>query len=159
MYLDSLEFLEEEREAWAPFEALLALSDDALTSPVEAAHGWSGRDLMGHLLSGLDISLRAARELAVDETAPSIAAYDRDWEERGGDVINAEHLATWAAVPLDELREQFASLPGELRGTLTVVPEARWLKHPTHFASFRSETLEHYEDHVADLEAILAAAT
>lgn len=159
MYMDSLEFLEEEREAWAPFEALLALSDEALTAPVEAAHGWSGRDLMGHMLAWQDVSLRAARELAVDETTPTFAAIDRDWEARGGDIVNAELQATWAALPLAELRERFASVPGELRGTLTVVPESRWLKHPTHFESFRGETLEHYEDHVADLKAILAAAT
>ena len=29
MYLDALEFLEEERDAWRPFEALADLTDDA----------------------------------------------------------------------------------------------------------------------------------
>ena len=51
MYLDSLEFLEEERDAWQPFEALADLTDAQLTIPVEGAHGWSGRELMGHLLA------------------------------------------------------------------------------------------------------------
>ena len=47
MYLDALSFLEDERETFRPFEALLDLSDEQLDQPVEAAGGWSGRDLMG----------------------------------------------------------------------------------------------------------------
>ena len=61
-------------------------------------------------------------------------------------------------MPLDDLRARFRSQPGELRGTLTVVPETRWIKHPTHMKSFNDETIDHYRDHVADLEAILASA-
>ena len=33
MYLDSLEFLEEERDAWAPYEALAGLTDEQLAVP------------------------------------------------------------------------------------------------------------------------------
>ena len=50
MYVDALSFLEDEREAWRPYEALDQLSDAQLEEPVEAAHGWSGRDLIGHLI-------------------------------------------------------------------------------------------------------------
>ena len=39
-----------------------------------------------------------------------------------------------------------------------MVPEARWIKHPTHMESFNQETIDHYRDHVDDLAAILAAA-
>src|SRR5262245_44587627 len=67
MYLDALEFLDEEREAWAPFEALGSLSDEQLDAPVEAAHGWSGRQLMGHLLGWQDNAMAVAKELAVGE--------------------------------------------------------------------------------------------
>jgi hypothetical protein len=158
MYLDALEFLEEEHDAWAPFEALADLPDAALERPVEAAHGWSGRDLMAHLLAWQAVSLDAARELAVGETSPTIARVDADWDARGGEVVNAEIQATWADLPLDELRARFRSQPGELRGTLTVVPETRWIKHPTHMASFNGETVDHYREHVDDLAAILAAA-
>jgi hypothetical protein len=38
------------------------------------------------------------------------------------------------------------------------VPETRWLKHAKNLESFREETIEHYEEHVDDLRAILAAA-
>ena len=158
MYLDALEFLEEEHDAWAPFEALADLSDAALERPVEAAHGWSGRDLMAHLLAWQAVSLDVARELAVSEASPTIARVDADWDARGGDVVNAEIQADWSALPLDELRARFRSQPGELRGTLTVVPETRWIKHPTNMASFNQETIDHYRDHVDDLAAILAAA-
>ena len=158
MYLDALEFLEEEREAWAPFEALSNLSDDQLSVPLEAAHGWSGRALMGHLTAYQEIAVQVATELAVNESSPTMARVEADWELRGGDVVNAEVDAAWAALPIGELRERFRTVPGQLRGYLTVVPETRWLKHPQHQRFFYEETTEHYEDHRADLEAVLAAA-
>lgn len=158
MYLDSLEFLEEERDAWRPFEPLADLTDAQLGRPVAGAHGWSGRDLKGHLLAWQGIALQIATELAVNETSPTIARVDADWETRGGEVVNAEIDATWAAVPLADLRERFRTQPGELRGYLTVVPEARWLKHAEHLHTIHEETIGHYEDHAADLKAVLAAA-
>ncbi len=158
MYTDSLEFLEEERDAWQPFEALADLSDAQLALPTHAASGWSGRELMGHLLAWQGIALRIATELAVNETSATIERTDADWEARGGDVINAELDATWAAMPLADLRETFRTQPGELRGFLTVVPESRWLKHAVHLEKLREETTGHYEEHQRDLEAVLAAA-
>lgn len=158
MYLDALEFLEEEREGWRPFEALADLSDEQLTTPVADAHDWSGRQLMAHLVSGHEIALAVATELAINETSPARERADHDWDTRGGDVVNAEIDARWAALPMVDVRDRFASLPGQLRGYLTVVPEARWLKHPDFQRFFLSETTTHYEDHVADLTAIRAAA-
>jgi hypothetical protein len=157
MYLSALEFLEEERDAWRPFEALDGLTDEQLERPVEAAHGWSGRDLMGHLAVWLELSLAVARELAVGETSPALARTEADWAA-GGDAMNERMRLEWAALPLAEVRARFRDVPGELRGTLTVVPEARWLKHQTHMETFVAETIEHYADHEADLAAILAAA-
>ena len=74
MYLDAMEFLEEEREAWRPYEALLELTDAQLERPVDAVRGWSGRDLMVHLLAWLDFTLAAAKELAVREDSPTLEA-------------------------------------------------------------------------------------
>ena len=158
MYLDALEFLEEERDGWAPFERLSELTDDQLAVDVEAAHGWSGRDLMAHLLAWQSLALKAATELAVDDASASIARADADWEARGGEAINAELTAAWAERSMDDLRSTFASLPGELRGTLTVVPEARWLKHADRLRWFTDETIDHYREHLGDLEAILETA-
>ena len=156
MYLDAMEFLEEERDAWAPYEELADLTDEQLTAEVEGAHGWNGRDLMAHMLAWQGVALDAAKELAVNETSATIARVDADWDTRGGEVVNDGITRTWAAVPMDELRERFRTQPGELRGYLTVVPETRWLKHPTHLKSFHDETIAHYEDHADDLRAILA---
>jgi hypothetical protein len=86
-----------------------------------------------------------------------MARVGAEWEA-DAEALNRRMLETWAAVPLDELRSRFAALPGELRGYLTVVPETRWVKHPTHLEEFIGETIEHYDDHLADLRAILAAA-
>ncbi len=158
MFLDGLSFLEEEREAFRPFEALLDLTDQQLGVAVATAHGWSGRDLMAHLVAWQTDCLAVARELAVGDTSPRKAALDADWEARGGEVVNAEIQADWASRPLSEVREQFRTVAGELRGTLTVVPEARWIKNPDHMRYIVDETLDHYDEHRSDLAAILAAA-
>ena len=88
MYTDSLSFLEDERDAWRPYEALSHLSDEELERPVEAAHGWSGRDLMGHLVTWQLLSLDVAKELAVGVRSASHERADAEWEQRGGDVVN-----------------------------------------------------------------------
>lgn len=157
MYLDALEFLEEEREAFRPYEALDALSDAQLDVEVPAAHGWSARDLMGHLVLWQEWSLRLAKDLAVGETSAAIAELDRLWAEQG-DALNDDAIAAWRALPIEEVRRRFRTVPGELRGYLTVVPEVRWVKHAEHLKTFYAETTEHYADHVGELEAILAAA-
>ena len=158
MYLDSLEFLEEERDAWRPYEALAGLSDEQLSVPVADAHGWSGRVLMGHVLAWQGTALQIATDLAVNDTSPTIARIDADWETRGGDAVNAEIDATWAAISMDELRERFRTQPGELRGYLTVVPESRWLKNAEHLRTLSDETFAHYEEHRPELAAVLASA-
>jgi hypothetical protein len=157
MYLNALEFLEEEREAWRPFEALDGLTDEQLDRPISDAHDWSGRDVIGHIVAWLQDALDAARELAVGEAAPSIARSRSEFAARG-DEINARIQAEWRALPMAEVRRRFRETPGELRGYLTVVPEARWIKQADHLRFFHVYTIEHYEDHLADLEAILDGA-
>jgi hypothetical protein len=157
MYIDALSFLEDERDAWRPYEALSQLTDEELERPVPEAHGWSGRDLMGHLVNWQLLALDSARELAIGEQSPSHVRADAEWEARGGDVVNAEAQALWAAKPIDEVRQEFARVAGELRGFLTVVPEARWIKNADEQRFFYEETTEHYEDHLGDLKAILDA--
>ena len=89
MYLDALSFLEDERDAWRPYEALAELTDDQLARPIDGAHGWSGRDLIAHLVGWHELTLEVARELAVDETSRAQERIDREWEARG-DAWNAD---------------------------------------------------------------------
>jgi hypothetical protein len=160
MYLDALSFLEDERESFRAYEALLALSDDQLDRPVPEAGGWSGRDLMGHLIVWQEAALASAKELAVNEHSPTMQRLDAEWEvPGGGDRMNAEALERFRALPIAEVRRLFLETAGELRGYLTVVPESRWIKHTDHQNWFVSETLEHYEDHEKELRAILEAAS
>jgi len=159
MYADGLSFLDEERDAWRPFEALLELTDEQLEQPLDGAHGWTGRDLMAHLAVWSEWWLNIARELAVGPNSPAfdaLSAIGNDWDEQG-DSLNARYQAEWAALSMAELRSRFSTLPGELRGYLTVVPEARWLKDSRHLKSLSSNTTEHYAEHQADLQVILAA--
>ena len=157
MYLDALSFLEDERDAWRPYESLSEVSDERFDRPVEGAHGWSARDLVAHMVGWQEVALAVARDLAVGETSPTIARVDAEWEAKG-DAMNDEMVAAWRQLPAAEVRDRLTAVAGDLRGYLTVVPESRWVKHPTHLETFVSETLEHYDDHKADLEAILAAA-
>ena len=157
MYANALEFLEDERAAWRPYEALLDLSDAQLSLPLAGAHGWSGRDLMAHLTYWQEVAMTVATELALRETSPIKMAADADWDARG-DEINEEIRVAALALPLDEIRSRFRLIPGELRGYLTVVPETRWVKHAEHLKTFHDETIAHYEEHMPELEAVLAAA-
>ena len=151
-----MSFLEDEREAFRPYEALDALSDEELERPIEAAHGWSGRDLMAHLLQWQEYSLQTAKELAVADEAPTIARLDAEWEARG-DALNDDYIEEARRLSLEDLRARFRAVPGDLRGYLTVVPESRWIKDAARQRFFYEETLEHYDDHRAELAAILAA--
>jgi len=160
VYADGLSFLDEEREAWRPFEALLELTDEQLEQPLAGAHGCTGRDLMAHMGVWIEWWLNIARELAVGPASPAYDELTRignDWANRG-EALNARYQAGWAALPLAEVRRRFSEWPGELRGYLTVVPETRWLKDPDHLKSLLENTTEHYAEHEADLRAILAAA-
>ena len=39
------------------------------------------------------------------------------------------------------------------------MPEARWIKNPKNMESIAECTVDHYQDHLADLEAILSPAS
>jgi hypothetical protein len=156
VYLNALEFLEEERELWRPYEALDSLTDEQLDLPIDEAHEWSGRDLIAHLVAWQENCLEVAKELAVGERSPAKERADKDWEERG-DAINLDIQVEWRALPISEVRRRFREVPGELRGYLTVVPESRWVKHTENLRFFIDETIDHYNEHTADLEAILDA--
>jgi len=158
MYFDALSFLEDERDAWRPFEALSLLTDAELEQSVEGAHGWTGRDLMGHLVHWQLLALDVARELAVSDHSAAKDAADADFEARGDVEVNAEVEELWRSKPLEEVRQEFARVAGELRGFLTVVPETRWVKNADQQRFFVEETIEHYEEHRPELAAILEAA-
>ena len=160
MYTSALEYLEDERDAWEPYEALLDVPAEALqtqTSSEGPGHGWSARDLIVHMLAWGELSLAVARELALGETSATFDRVDRDWDARG-DAVNDDLHASYATLGPTELRQRLRDLPGELRGTLTVVPEARWLKHPRHAEAFTDWLLDHEADHLPELRAVLDAA-
>ncbi len=161
MYTDALSFLEDERDMFRAYEALDALSDEQLAIPVEAAGGWSGRDLMGHIVHGQELALASARELAMGEQSPTMDRFEAEWNAGpgAGDAINEAALVSFRALSMTELRARFKTVGGELRGYLTVVPESRWIKHSAHQEYFYGELTEHYEEHEKDLRAILEAVS
>jgi hypothetical protein len=113
---------------------------------------------MGHLVHWQILALDVAKELAVGERSPRKAAADEDFATRGDVAVNAEVDALWRAKTVAEVRQEFAAVAGELRGFLTVVPETRWVKNADMQTFFIEETTEHYDEHLGELAAILAAA-
>ena len=156
MYFDALSFLEDERDAWRPFEALLDIPGSRFDVPVEGAHGWSARELLSHVVAWQAHALDVARELAMGERSPAFEAMEADWAARG-DAVNDDISTAWRSLSEEEVRRRAHAVAGELRGYLTVVPETRWVKHPVFGRFFEEELLDHYADHAADLQAILAA--
>ena len=112
---------------------------------------------MSHLSHWQGVALAVAQELALRETSQTKVDSDIEWDARGDELNEAIRLAD-LALPMDELRARFVSIPGELRGYLTVVPETRWLKNTEYETFFLDETTDHYAAHMADLAAVLAAA-
>jgi DinB superfamily len=159
MYLDALSFLEDERDGFRAYEALDALNDEQLDIPVAAAGGWSGRDLMGHLILWQEAALATAKELAMGEQSPTMDRIEAQWASspEAGDAMNEDGIARFRSMPIAEVRALFRTVSGELRGYLTVVPESRWIKHAAHQEYFFGETTEHYEEHLKELRAIMEA--
>lgn len=160
MYFDALSFLEDERDAFRAYEALDALTDKQLDVPVEEAGGWSGRDLMGHIILWQEAALATAKELAVGEASPTMDRLEAAWNSgpEAGDQLNADGVARFRAMSMAEVRVLLQNTAGELRGYLTVVPEVRWIKHAAHQEYFFGETTGHYQEHTKELAAILEAA-
>ncbi len=161
MYMQAMEFLEDERQAWGPYEALDSLSDEALERPTAddgPAHGWTGRDLIAHMVGWQEIALQMARELAVDDQSETQIRIAQPWETYG-EALNERMLHDARALSTDDVRQRLTDIPAELRGTLTMVPEARWLKAPAAQRLFTECTMEHYEDHAPALRAVLAVGT
>jgi hypothetical protein len=150
--------VDEERAAFRPFEALDDLTDEQLDEPVAGAHGWSGRDLIGHLVAWLGHAVDAARELADTDASESRARSEGSFATRG-DEINAEIQASWRDLPMAEVRRRLREVPDELRRRLIAVPEDRWRANDEDRRFFRVYTIGHYDEHRADLEAILGAAS
>lgn len=149
--------LEEERAAWRPFEALGALGDDQLNRPVPAAHDWSGRDLIAHLVGWLGDAMLVAEELAVGMSSEARDHSRREFAARG-DQINADIQVAWRGLPMVEVRRRFRVIPATLRDSLVLVPQGHWEADPENLHFMHVYTVEHYEEHLADLAAILEAA-
>ena len=152
-----MELLAEEREAFRPFEALGLLADRQLGAPAPAAHDWSGRDLIAHLVAWLDDPIEVATELRVPATSPARERSRSEFASRG-DEINARFQADWRRLPVNEVRRRMHDVREALHRAVEAVPESRWVGDPDNLRFVHIYTVEHYADHLADLEAILDAA-
>ena len=123
---------------------------------MRAAHDWSGRDLAAHLVGWLGDAIEVARELAVGDRSEARDRSRQAFAARG-DQINAEIQAAWRGLPVAEVRRRLHEIPAHLRAALPLVPQARWDADPANLRFIHIYTVEHYQEHLADLAAILAA--
>jgi hypothetical protein len=139
------------------FEALGTLTDAGLDQPVAAAHDWSGRGLIAHLIAWLGDAIDVAHELTVGATSETRITSRQGFTIRG-DEINAEIEAAWRRLRIEEVRRRLHEMPVELRRAVTAVPDARWLADPENLRFVEVHSIGHYADDADDLAAILAAA-
>lgn len=155
MHQDGAAFVAAETLAWQPYLALAELTDDQLVQPVAGAHGWSARDLIGHVTVWQDKQLGYAVELLTQGTTIARDADDAEYERRG-DEWNDELVSQFAQLPPTEVRQRLLTANQELRRVLANVPAERWHSH-SHFTDYLPGMLDHYAEHEADARAILAA--
>ena len=133
MYLDAMEFLEEERDAWAPYEALAEPRRRAARTP-----GRRRPRLVRPRPDGATCSRGRASPLEVAKRARG-QRDEPDDRPRGRRLGGARRRRRQRGARRDvggpadgRAARAFRTQPGELRGYLTVVPETRWLKHADH---------------------------
>jgi hypothetical protein len=158
MALDPAAFLDHDATAWRGYERLAELTDEDLAGEVAGAHGWSGRDLIAHMVAWQENALAVAQEIAVGHVSPTQLRSDADWAVRG-DAVNEDITHTWRALPMAEVRRRMRLASEDLRRLLAVVPEGRWFTDSERLRFFRVRMIDHYEAHRDDLEAVLAATT
>lgn len=155
MHQDGAAFVAAETLAWQPYLALAELSDDELVRPVPEAHGWSARDLVGHLTVWQDKQLGYAVELLTRGTTTARDSDDAEYERRG-DEWNDELVEQFAQLPAADVRQRLLGANQELRRVLANVPAERWHAH-SHFTDYLPSMLDHYAEHAPDAKAILSA--
>ena len=133
------------------------MSDAALNRPIGSAHDWSGRDLIAHLVGWLGDAIEVAEELSVLATSPARDRSRQAFADRG-DAINAEIQASWRELSMTEVRRRFHDVPEMLRRAVRAVPASSWDADPENLNFIHIYTIDHYEEHVADLAAILSDA-
>jgi len=128
-----------------------------LDRSIAAAHDWSGRDLIAHLVGWLGDAIEVANELATGASSPARDRSRREFAARG-DEINAEIQTTWRGLPMAEVRRRLRDVPATLRRAVAAVPQSSWDADPENLRFIHVYTIEHYEEHADDLAAILEAA-
>ena len=154
MYASAMEFLEEEHETWLPF-GRSSTSGHRLDRPGHPTmpHGWSAG------LARPSGGLAAAPSTWLVSWRSVVVAFEGAHGHRLADAGRWRQRrlrAQWRAMDHDEVRRLARTVPGELRGTLMMVPEARWVRDGDMMEFFFEETIEHYQDHQDELAAILA---
>ncbi|GIU98245.1 MAG: hypothetical protein KatS3mg013_2048 [Actinomycetota bacterium] len=132
------ELTRREAEAWAAFEELVGrVPEERLETPALAG-GWSVKDVLWHVAYWWGEFVRSA---------------ERNWadDEQATDDVNAREQARSRAMPFVEVRAEVDEARARLLEAWSRVDgsDAAGLE------AFSAETVEHYEDHVPQLRALV----
>ena len=133
-----------EAEVWAEFDRLVTSIDRDLRDEPALADGWSVRDLLWHVAywwGDLAALLDRIREGTYEEP---------EWTT---DETNAEVLAASRSMTLDEVEEGLARARARMLSAWTALPQVG----DDAAELFSSETIEHYEEHLAVVRSYAAA--
>lgn len=130
-----------EAEAWASFEAAVNAVPRERRSEPSLSDGWSVKDVLWHVAFWWD-------ECAATLERIHLGAQDLD-ESGDTDEINAGALQASRSMSLEEVETGMARLREHM---LSAWAQTR--EDPAAAETFTGETIEHYEDHRAALEAL-----
>lgn len=130
-----------EAAAWASFEAAVAAVPRDKRSDPLLPDGWSVKDALWHLALWWEICA---------ETFEAKAEGAADERELGDtDEINAGALAASRAMSLEDVEAGVAKIRSRMLSAWESVPA-----DPATTETFVGETIDHYEDHRAAIEAL-----
>lgn len=145
--MDAERLLEQEREGWEAFEALVGTLDpERLEEPTVTPDGWSVKDVLVHVASWLDDCARVLGAIRAGTYDPATAE-----EETPGyvDRVNAEHAARARQMSVSAARALLVEARGRAREGFAALEDPDALA----WGWFEESGPMHYAEHAHDLTA------
>lgn len=132
-------------EEWQKLLALTEAMPPEIMERPGAVGSWSVKDLLGHIATWEEESLRALKGLLRGEDVP---VYPKAAEIRR---FNAREVERRRGKTLEEVREEFLQAHRELMAFLEGLPGDLFLPRGDLYRRVKTDTYSHYADHLRDL--------
>jgi hypothetical protein len=153
---DVTDLLERLEDAPARYATLLRGRDEVTLSARPDPESWTAREILAHVRAGDDLLTGRVYIVLVRENPPFMEVNERRWDE----------IAGYVEYPLDLLLDSYALRRRELLLTLRRIAPTDWKRTGEHAKRGRMTVYtivkhisDHEREHLAQLEATLAAVT